>query len=34
MTAAACSNELDNVTLNEGTDLVPVVFNGLTDGGV
>ena len=34
MAAAACSNELDNVTLNEGTDLVPVVFNGLTDGGV
>ena len=34
MTAAACSNELDNVTLNEGTDLVPVVFNGVTDGGI
>ena len=34
ITAAACTNELENVTLNEGTDLVPVVFNGVTDGGI
>lgn len=34
ITAAACTNELENVTLNEGTDLVLVVFNGVTDGGI
>ena len=34
MTAAACTNELDNSNLNEDSDLVPVEFTGMTDGGI
>lgn len=34
MTAAACTNELDNSNPNEDSDLVPVEFTGMTDGGI
>lgn len=32
MTAAACTNELDNSNPDEGSNLVPVEFTGVTDG--
>ncbi len=34
MTAVACTNELDNSNPDEGSNLVPVEFTGVTDGGV
>lgn len=34
MTAVACTNELDNSNPNEDSNLVPVEFTGMTDGGI